>query len=134
MLNYDDFVKSMAEKVGIINRDSANDAGLLKYVCEEVADRLSIYLNLRPNENNVFEFDERLVRIGARIVSGIFTQTKTNITGTSVDTTIKSISDNGQSVSYGDSTRNYLATASDGELFNGCVELLKPYRRAHVVS
>ncbi len=134
MLNYDDFVDSMAEKVGIINQDSANDTDLLKYVCEEVADRLSIYLNLRPNENKVFEFDERLVKIGARIVSSIFTQTKANIAGTSVDTTIKSISDNGQSISYGDSTRNYLATASDGELFNGCVELLKPYRRVHVVS
>lgn len=134
MLNYDDFVKSMAEKVGIINQDSANDTTLLEYICEEVTDRLSVYLNLRPNEDNVFEFDERLVKIGARVVSGIFTQTKTNIAGTSVDTTIKSISDNGQSISYGDSTRNYLATASDGELFSGCVELLKPYRRIHVVS
>ena len=134
MLNYDDFIEAMAEKVGIINQDSTNDADLLKYVCEEVADRLSIYLNLRPNEEDIFEFDKRLVRIGARIVSGIFTQTKANIAGTSVDTTIKSISDNGQSISYGDSTRNYLATASDGELFGGCIELLKPYRRAHVVS
>ncbi len=134
MLNYDDFVKSMAEQVGTINQDSANDAELLQYVCEEVADRISLYLNLRPNTDGGFEFDKRIVKIGVRIVSGIFTQTKANIAGTSVDTTIKSISDNGQSISYGDSTRNYLATASDGELFGGCIELLKPYRRAHVVS
>lgn len=134
MLSYDDFVKSMAEQVGVINQDSANDTNLLQYACEEVADRISLYLNLRPNADGEYEFDERIVKIGARIVSGIFTQTKANIAGTGVDTTIKSISDNGQSISYGDSTRNYLATATDGELFGGCAEILKPYRRAHVVS
>lgn len=134
MLNYDDFVESMAKQVGVINHDSANDTDLLKYACEEVADRISIYLNLRPNAEGEFEFDRRIVKIGARIVSGIFTQTKANISGTAVDTTIKSISDNGQSISYGDSTRNYLATVEDGELFGGCSELLKPFRRVHVVS
>lgn len=136
MLVYDDYVEALEVAVKKINQAAAEaaQAELLTYTCEEVADRISLYLNLQPNEDGIFEFDERLVSIGARIVSGVFTQSKTNIAGTSVDSQITSVSDNGQSISFGDATRNYLATVADGELFGGCVELLKPYRNFNVVS
>lgn len=136
MLDYDSFVEALKTATKTINEASADSDkdSLLTYVCQEIADRISVYLNLAPNVDNTFEFDQRLVKIGARIVSGVFTQTKTNISGETVDTSISSISDNGQSISYGNATRNYLATATDGELFGGFTELLKPYRRVHVVS
>lgn len=136
MLVYDDYVEALEVAVKKINQAAAEaaQAELLTYTCEEVADRISLYLNLQPNEDGIFEFDERLVSIGARIVSGVFTQSKTNIAGTSVDSQITSVSDNGQSISFGDATRNYLATVADGELFSGCAELLKPYRNFNVVS
>lgn len=136
MLVYDDFVEKLKEATKVINQSAAeqSQAALLEYVCKEIADRISLYLNLKPNDDNDFEFDPRLVKIGARIVSGVFTQSKSNIAGTNVDTEIKSISDNGQSVTYGDATRNYLASVSDGELFGGCAALLKPFRMCNVVS
>lgn len=131
MLAYDEFVPQVKEAVSKINQAAAEDENLLMYVCEEVADRISVYLNL-PAENT--KFDVRLVKIAARIASSIFTQTLTNVEGNGDDTEIKSISDNGQSITYGNKTKNYLATVADGELFGGFAELLKPYRRIHVVS
>lgn len=131
MLTYDEFVAQTKESVIKINQATAEEETLTQFACEEVADRISLYLNL-PAENT--RFDNRLVKVAARIVSGVFAQTKANVSGDNDDTEIKSISDNGQSITYGDKTKNYLATASDGELFGGCAELLKPFRRVHVVS
>lgn len=133
MFTYDEFTQKVVEATKELNQAAKDDANLLEVVCEEISDRLSLYLNL-PADRAKKSFDGRLVRIAARIVSGIFTQTQTNIEGVGSDTEIKSISDNGQSVTYGSQTKNYLATATDGELFSGCAELLKPFRRVHVVS
>ena len=132
MLSKDEFIEELIEATKTINQASSveGEDELVDYVCQEITDRLSLYLNLRKPE----VFDERLVRVGARLSSGVFTQTKTNIAGISADTDIKSLSDNGQSITFGDSAKNYLATVSDGELFSGCAELLKPYRRIHVIS
>lgn len=132
MISKDEFIDELIEATKTINQASSveGEDELVDYVCREITDRLSLYLNLPKPE----VFDERLVRIGARLSSGVFTQTKSNIAGISADTDIKSLSDNGQSITFGDSAKNYLATVSDGELFSGCAELLKPYRRIHVVS
>ena len=132
MLTRTQFISAAIEATKIINEAAAaaTEEGLVNYVCEEVTDRLSLYLNFTDTDL----FDDRIVKVAARIASGIFTQTKTNISGETDATQIKSISDNGQSVTYGDSTKNYLATVTDGELFGGCAELLKPYRKVHVVS
>lgn len=132
MISKDEFIDELIEATKTINQASSAEGEdeLVDYVCREITDRLSLYLNLPKPE----VFDERLVRVGARLSSGVFTQTKSNIAGISADTDIKSLSDNGQSITFGDSAKNYLATVSDGELFSGCAELLKPYRRIHVVS
>jgi len=132
MISKDEFIDELIEATKTINQASSveGEDELVDYVCREITDRLSLYLNLPKPE----VFDERLVRVGARLSSGVFTQTKSNIAGVSADTDIKSLSDNGQSITFGDSAKNYLATVSDGELFSGCAELLKPYRRIHVVS
>lgn len=130
MLDREEFLVELFEATCAINEEAISYEDTLRYVVEEVADRISIYLNLGCNEL----FDKRLVKIAARIANGIFTQTNANISGENNDTEIKSISDNGQSITYGDKARNYLATATDGELFGGFAELLKPYRRINVVS
>ncbi len=70
----------------------------------------------------------------ARIASGMFNQTNANVEGGDADIAIHSISDNGQSISYSDKVKNYLATSEDGELFGGFAKLLAPYRRINVVS
>lgn len=106
---------------------TATDDDLLRYVVEEVVDRALLYLN--DSELNV-----GLERVVARVASGIFTQTSNNLSATQPDVAVTSISDNGQSVTYSDAVKSYLATSDDSDLFSGFAKLLAPYRRVNVVS
>lgn len=105
--------------------DSAN--ALLEYVINEVVDRVLLYLNDAA-------LDEALERVVARIVSGIFNQTTNSKDSTQSDSAISSVSDNGQSISFSNEVKNYLATTEDNELFAGFSKLLARYRRINVVS
>ena len=110
--------------------DAASDASanaLLEYCINEVYDRVLLYLNDTT-------LDEALERVVARIVSGIFNQTTNSKSSTESDSAISSVSDNGQSVSFANEVRNYLATTEDNELFAGFSKLLARYRRINVVS
>lgn len=104
-----------------------DDSDLLDFVVSEVADRVMLYLN----DDHI---DEQLNRVIARIVSGIFNQTKASQSSSSPDLAISSVSDNGQSVSYANEVANYLSTTTDNELFTGFEALLNRYRRINVVS
>lgn len=110
--------------------NAASDASanaLLEYCINEVYDRVLLYLN-----DTIL--DEALERVVARIVSGIFNQTTNSKTSTESDQAISSVSDNGQSVSFSNEVKNYLATTEDNELFAGFSKLLARYRRINVVS
>ena len=104
-----------------------DDSDLLDFVVSEVADRVMLYLN----DDHI---DEQLNRVIARIVSGIFNQTKASQSSSSPDLAISSVSDNGQSISYANEVANYLSTTTDNELFTGFETLLNRYRRINVVS
>ena len=116
------YVQTINDKAG----EQASSA-LLEYVISEVFDRVLIYLNTA-------ELDVNLERVVARIVSGIFNQTSNSKGTTESDSAISSVSDNGQSVSYSNEVKNYLATVEDNELFAGSTKLLNRYRRIDVVS
>ena len=110
--------------------NAASDASanaLLEYCINEVYDRVLLYLNDTT-------LDEALERVVARIVSGVFNQTTNSKTSTESDQAISSVSDNGQSVSFSNEVKNYLATTEDNELFAGFSKLLARYRRINVVS
>lgn len=96
----------------------------LDFIVDEVADRVMIYLN--ANDVNPV-----LNRVLARIVVGIYNkaQAEMNTTG-GAEREIKQISDNGQSVTYGEEAKNYLASATDEDIFSGFEAILKRYRRA----
>jgi hypothetical protein len=128
-MSQNDFIEAVKAAVRIINHNATDDT-LLEYVVVEVIDRVTLYLNVLPSD----VLDERMVKIIARIASGIFTQTSTNVAGSGDDLAITSISDNGQSVHYSEKVKNYLATAEDGALFGGFAKLLAPYRRINVIS
>ncbi len=102
------------------------DGDLLDFVVLEVVDRVLIYLNDK-------ELDERLERVVARIVSGIFTESVETENG-QLSHGISSISDNGQTISYSDKVKSYLVSSDDTELFSGFSKLLAPYRRVNVAS
>ena len=121
-----DRIKEYVSTIDTAAADQSMDT-LLEYVINEVVDRVLVYLNDTA-------LDEALERIVARIVSGIFNQTINSKDSTSSDSAINSVSDNGQSVSFSNEVKNYLATTEDNELFAGFSKLLARYRRINVVS
>ena len=102
------------------------DGELLDFVTLEVLDRVLVYLN----DNTL---DQKLERIVARIVSGVFAESQESSDG-ELSHDISSISDNGQTISYSEKVKSYLVSADDEELFSGFSKLLAPYRRVNVAS
>lgn len=130
MLDKNQFISALKDKVQVIHiLENEESEALAGFLAAEMADRLSLYLNLDPQD----KFDERLVNISVRVVLALFEEVKDKLIGTNTNTRVKSLSDNGQTVTFDNVARNYLASASDTELFGGVAEILKPYRRANVV-
>ncbi len=102
------------------------DGELLDFVTLEVLDRVLVYLN----DNTL---DQKLERIVARIVSGVFAESQESSDG-ELSHNISSISDNGQTISYSEEVKSYLVSTDDEELFSGFSKLLAPYRRVNVAS
>ena len=102
------------------------DGELLDFVTLEVLDRVLVYLN----DNTL---DQKLERIVARIVSGVFAESQESSDG-ELSHNISSISDNGQTISYSEKVKSYLVSTDDEELFSGFSKLLAPYRRVNVAS
>lgn len=120
--NIADYVKKISDAA-----NSEENADLLDFSIDEVADRVLLYLNRKdlPTETE---------HIVARIVSRIFNQTINSKSSTVTDLAISSMSDNGQSISFSNEVKNYLSSANDNELFTGFAKLLAPYRRINVVA
>lgn len=102
------------------------DGELLDFVTLEVLDRVLVYLN----DNTL---DQKLERIVARVVSGVFAESQESSDG-ELSHNISSISDNGQTISYSEKVKSYLVSTDDEELFSGFSKLLAPYRRVNVAS
>lgn len=131
MLDKDQFISKLKEKLKVVNSITENN-DLVDFLSLEMADRLSLYLNLDTDKK--LQYDERLVSISVRIVSSLLQEAKDKVAGSSTETKIQSISDNGQTITFSNIAKNYIVTASDGELFGGVANILKPYRRCNVVS
>ena len=134
MLDKDQFISKLKEKLKAINIavNNAENNALVDFLAAEIADRLSLYLNL--DTTNKLQYDERLVSISVRVVSSLLQEAKDKVAGSNTETKIQSISDNGQTITFSNVAKNYIATASDSELFGGVANILKPYRRCNVVS
>lgn len=131
MLDKDQFISELKEKLKVVNSITENN-DLVDFLSLEMADRLSLYLNLDTDKK--LQYDERLVSISVRVVSSLLQEAKDKVTGSNTETKIQSISDNGQTITFSNIAKNYIVTASDSELFGGVASILKPYRRCNVVS
>lgn len=131
MLDKDQFISKLKEKLKVVNSITENN-DLVDFLSLEMADRLSLYLNLDTDKK--LQYDERLVSISVRVVSSLLQEAKDKVAGSSTETKIQSISDNGQTITFSNIAKNYITTASDSELFGGVANILKPYRRCNVVS
>lgn len=134
MLDKDQFISKLKERLKVINIavDNTENNTLVDFLAHEMADRLSLYLNL--DTTNKLQYDERLVSISVRVVSSLLQEAKDKVAGSNTETKIQSISDNGQTITFSNIAKNYIVTASDSELFGGVANILKPYRRCNVVS
>lgn len=130
MLDKDQFISKLKEKLKVVNSITENN-DLVDFLSLEMADRLSLYLNLDTDKK--LQYDERLVSISVRVVSSLLQEAKDKVAGSNTETKIQSISDNGQTITFSNIAKNYIATASDSELFGGVANILKPYRRCNVV-
>lgn len=131
MLDKDQFISKLKEKLKVVNSITENN-DLVDFLSLEMADRLSLYLNLDTDKK--LQYDERLVSISVRVVSSLLQEAKDQVAGSSTETKIQSISDNGQTITFSNIAKNYIVTTSDSELFGGVANILKPYRRCNVVS
>ena len=124
----DKIIAKIKEYLHIINPNitiQGND--LLDFVIGEILDRVQLYLNSDT-------IPSKLERILANIVNTGLAKANASISNNGeVDKDIKTISDNGQSITYADGVKQYFATASDEELFSGFTSLLSRYRRVKVV-
>lgn len=131
MLDKDQFISKLKEKLKVVNSITENN-DLVNFLSLEMADRLSLYLNLDIDKK--LQYDERLVSISVRVVSSLLQEAKDKVAGSNTETKIQSISDNGQTITFSNVAKNYITTASDSELFGGVANILKPYRICNVVS
>lgn len=104
---------------------STENNDLFSLVVNTVLDRVLLYLNTD-------ELEQKLERVVAQIVVGVYNQTNNNKASTGPEQAIRTVSDNGQSVSYANEVKNYLNTADDQEIFGGFHALLSRYRRVDV--
>ena len=105
-----------------------SNKGLIDFVISEVLDRVSLYLN----RNTV---PIRIERIIANIVNTNLGKALAiiNTDDGVTQQVIKSISDNGQSITYKTEVRKYFASTDDEAILSGFTSLLARYRRVSVV-
>lgn len=130
MLDKDQFISELKKKLKLVN-PSIENGELVDFMALEMADRLSLYLNLDADNPS---YDERLVSIATRVSNNLIQEVEDKVIGADVMAKVQSVSDNGQTVNFTNITKNYVTTALDSELFEGVANILKPYRRCNVVS
>lgn len=129
----DDVKLKIKEAVLVLFPKAGENTELLNYVVSEVLFRTLLYLNY-PTDYDFKKWNERFNPVIARAVMGVYTKSTEEQSSGTVEAGIASLSDNGQSISYKDTAKQYLATATDNELFGSLAAVLKPYRRVHVIS
>lgn len=105
-----------------------SNKGLIDFVISEVLDRVSLYLNRDT-------VPIRIERIIANIVNTNLGKALAvvNMDDGITSQTIKTISDNGQSITYETEVRKYFASTDDEAILSGFTSLLARYRRVSVV-
>jgi hypothetical protein len=113
--------------------DLAGEDDLLDMNVEVVAYRAMVYMN-RTQLQAAFEEDnteespipEELHRMLAQtVISAYKTQQMLNSADVGA---VKSVDDNGQTVTYSEKVANFFSSGSDSEVFGGTVGLLNQYR------
>ena len=105
-----------------------SNKGLIDFVISEVLDRVSLYLNRDTVPIRIERIIANIVNTNLGKVLAII-NTDDGVT----QQVIKSISDNGQSITYKTEVRKYFASTDDEAILLGFTSLLARYRRVRVV-
>lgn len=153
----DDIVLRIKEYVKTINPELVDDK-YLDYIIEEVVDRALLYMNRaqlvvgyerfllgEPNyyhgdyfidvtgtDQPILPIPLELERPLARIVVGSYKTVSDNVI--SDTTNVKSIQDNGQSITYGENVVSYLSSKDDSDVFSSIVKILDKFRIPTIVE
>lgn len=100
---------------------------LLDLVVDTVNNRVLLYLN------DTVIADSMLTAI-AQVIVSVYKRTEAESSSLGVDSSVSSVSDNGQTVTYTTKPQQYLTSSTDQELFTGFERLFAPYRRVHVIA
>lgn len=123
---------------------------LLDFTIADVVDRALIYMNrmqlvVRYEEdllsypdlsNDFWDYYDFPIPVELyRVLASVsLLSYKTNTAKAESKREVKSISDNGQSITYGDQMMSYLADGNDSEIFSGATSLMNKFRLAKVVA
>lgn len=129
----DEIKAKIKETVLVLFPKAGTDTATLDVVIAEALDRVLLYLNY-PTNYDFKKWNNRLNPVIARVIVGIYTKTTEEKDTGLAERGVASLSDNGQNISYKDTAKQYLATATDEEVFAGFTSLLARYRRPHVLS
>lgn len=112
--------------VRILEPTAQTDPELLELTISTAVDRVLLFLRAKT-------LDPRIENIIAQIVAKAYRIARTNKEAGETIRDVKSISDNGQSITYSDNPAQFMATSTDQELLDGFAELLSTYRRVNVL-
>jgi len=141
-----DPIAEAAERIlayAIILNPDLEDGDMLDFVVMDVIDRALIYMNryqllpkyLEDLEDTSVEEEDyelplpvELERVLARVV------VQSMETGIESGRRVVKVEDNGQAITYADSSQNSYASRSDADIFGGSLDMLKKYRLATIVE
>ncbi len=151
----DDIIKRIKDYVLIIKPELVDDE-FLSFVISEVVDRALLYMNRQQlvagyerflsddyykgdyyvdvtgTDQPILPIPSELERPLARIVVSSYKTVEDNVAN---DTTaIKSIQDNGQSITYGDNVVNYLSSKEDSDIFSSVSKIIDKFRIPTIVE
>lgn len=105
-----------------------DNGGLINFVISEVLDRVSLYLNRDMVPIRIERIIANIVNTNLGKVLAVI-----NTNDGIAPKEIKTISDNGQSITYDTEVRKYFASSRDEAILSGFTSLLARYRRVRVV-
>lgn len=105
-----------------------SNKGLIDFVIGEVLDRVSLYLNRDTVPTRIERIIANIVNTNLGKAIAVI-NTDDGITSPA----IKTISDNGQAITYETEVRKYFASTDDEAILSGFTSLLARYRRVRVV-
>lgn len=140
-------IKARIKAYALLIDSTITDNDFLDFVVAEVVDRALVAMN---RDQLVTQYEEDLIdvtideedyelpipsQLERPLAIVVVMQLQQINNNKSISTgAVKSVSDNGQSVSYGDLTQSYFATQSDTNIFSGISELLQRHTIARTAE